>query len=82
MQGMIHLLFILWFHQSECYYLESQFLGKLSKGITANFLNPKRMYKCGKVNKLSFIFHIREVQYALIVGCGHKQFKVEDTTME
>jgi len=83
MQGMIHLLFILWFHQSEYgYHLESQFLGQLSKGVTANFLDSESMYKCGKVDKLGFIFHIREVQYSLKIGCRHKGFEVKDTTRE
>lgn len=61
MQGMIHLLFILWFHQSEGYHLESQSLGELSKGITVDFLNSEGTYKCGEVEKLGFIFQIREV---------------------
>ena len=50
MQGMIHSLFILWLHQSKCYHLESWFLGRLSKDITANFLNSKGTYECSKVN--------------------------------
>jgi hypothetical protein len=38
------------------------------------------MYECGKFCKLHLIFHVREVQYALIVSRQHKGFEVKDTT--
>jgi len=60
--------------------ISGRIIKQRKNSVTRNFLNPERMYECGEIYKFGIIFHIGEVQNALIVSPRHEGFEIEDTT--